>query len=342
MATVTLIGLDIGKHSFHLIGHDLAGHPVLKRQFTRTQLITFLAQHPACRIVMEACCGAHWLARKLASFGHTVQLIAPQYIRPFVTGNKNDFLDAQAICEAASRPTMRYVAVKSVAQQAISAVHRLREARIAERVQTANQIHALLLEFGIALPVGERGIKQASALLADADHELPISVGKVLQRQVAHYRELQEMIAELDAELTTVAKTEDVARRLMTIPGIGPITASQLSADAGNAKGYGNARDFAASLGLVPRQHSTGGKPKLLGISKRGDKQLRRLLVQCARVIMLNAERWTSAMAVWTVQLMRRRHSNIVACALANKLARVVWAILAKGGEYHPQPRALC
>lgn len=340
MATVTLIGLDIGKHSFHLVGHDQRGNPVLKKQFSRSRLIDFLAQFPTCRIVMEACCGAHWLVRKLASFGHSVQLIAPQYIRPFVTGNKNDFLDAQAICEAASRPTMRYVAPKSPEQQALSALHRWREARIAERVQTNNQIHALLLEFGIALPIGARGIAQLPAILMDDANGLPPKARQVLQRQLDFLRLLQEQIAELDREIATEAKHDDVAQRLMTIPGIGPITASQLSSDAGNAKGYGNARDFSASLGLVPRQYSTGGNAKLLGISKRGDKNLRRLLVQCARVIMQNAPRWTSAIARWTVALMQRRHSNIVACALANKLARVVWALLAKGGEYHPQPRA--
>lgn len=340
MAAITLIGLDIGKHAFHLVGHDACGNPLLKRQFTRHGLIEFLAKQPACRIVMEACCGAHWLARKLAGFGHTVQLIAPQYIRPFASGNKNDFLDAQAICEAASRPTMRYVAVKSPEQQALSALHRVREARVAERVQTGNQIHALLLEFGIVLPPGARGIRQVPTMLQDRWNDLPPLASRILSAQFEHYLHLVGLITELEAEIATEARASDVASRLMTIPGIGPITASQLAADAGNAKGYGNARDFAASLGLVPRQHSTGGKSKLLGISKRGDKNLRRLLVQCAHVIMLNAERWHSAMATWTVDLMRRRHPNVVACALANKLARVVWAILAKGGEYHPQPRA--
>ena len=288
MATITLIGLDIGKHSFHLVGHDASGKPLLRHQFSRSKLIEFLAKQPATRIVMEACCGAHWLARKLTSFGHTIQLIAPQYIRPFVTGNKNDFLDAQAICEAASRPTMRYVAVKSPEQQAMSALHRLREARIAERVRTGNQIHALLLEFGIALPVGSRGIKQVPVFLQDSHTELPVSAKRTLGRQFEHYHYLSQLIDELDNEIAADAKDNDVARRLMTIPGIGPITASQLAADAGNAKGYGNARQFAASLGLVPRQHSTGGRSTLLSISKRGDKALRRLLVQCARVIMLH------------------------------------------------------
>lgn len=338
MATVTLIGIDIGKHSFHLIGHDATGHIQLKRQCSRHVLIDFLAKQPVCRIVMEACCGAHWLGRKLEALGHHVQLIAPQYVRPFVTGNKNDFLDAQAICEAASRPSMRYVAIKSPEQQALSALHRLREARIAERVQTGNQIHALLLEFGIALPPGQRGIHEASAIESSNDSELPLLVRQVLTRHLQHYRLLQKQLDELDAEVTARAKQDDVACRLMTIPGVGPITASLVAADAGNAKGYGNARDFAASLGLVPKQHSTGGRPTLLGISKRGDKELRRLLVQCAHVIMQNATRWDTAIAQWTAKLMLRRHANIVACALANKLARVMWAILAKGGEYHPHP----
>ncbi|NDV14390.1 IS110 family transposase [Crenobacter caeni] len=337
MANIALFGLDIGKQTFHVVGHDAQGRPVFKRQFSRNSLLEFLARQPVTRIVMEACCGAHWLARKLAGYGHTVQLIAPQYVRAFVTGNKNDFIDAQAICEAASRPTMSYVAVKSPEQQAMSALHRLREARIGERPQAGNQIHALLLEFGVALPVGVRGIKQVPVWLQE-ESGLPALARRVLERHFDHWCALNRQITELDAEIAAQAKADDVASRLMTVPGIGPITASQLAADAGNAKGYGSARDFAASLGLVPRQHSTGGKAKLLGISKRGDKSLRRLLVQCAHVIMQNAARWTSAMAQWTVALMMRRHANIVACALANKLARVVWAILAKGGEYRPSP----
>jgi transposase len=339
MATIALFGLDIGKHSFHLVGHDAHGKPVFKRQFTRASLIAYLAPHPACRIVMEACCGAHWLARTLAGFGHQVQLLAPQYVRPFVTGNKNDFLDAQAICEAASRPSMRYVGIKTPPQQAMSALHRLREARIAERVKTTNQIHALLLEFGFVLPLGARGLQQLPALLEDAA-DLPDLASQLLSAQYDHYSYLVKLIAALDGQIATQAKAEPLTRRLMTIPGIGPITASQLAADAGNARSYGSARHFAASLGLVPRQHSTGGRNTLLGISKRGDKSLRRLLVQCARVIMQNAPKWHSAMAQWTQQLLTRRHSNVVACALANKLARTVWAVLVKGDDYRPYPNA--
>lgn len=341
MATVTLIGIDIGKHSFHLVAHDSHGHVLLKRQFGRHTLVDFLARHPACRVVMEACCGAHWLARKLATFGHTVQLIAPQYVRPFVTGNKNDFLDAQAICEAAARPTMRYVTAKSPEQQALSALHRLREARIRERVRTGNQIHALLLEFGIALPLGARGLAQARTLQAEHTAELPPIAWRVLAEQLQYHEQLQQGIDALDRELATMARQDDLARRLMTVPGVGVITASQLAADAGNAKGYGSGRDFAASLGLVPRQYSTGGRQKLLGISKRGDKSLRRLLVQCAHVVMQHATQWDSAIAQWTAALMQRRHGNVVACAVANKLARVLWAILAKGGEYQPHPPRL-
>ncbi len=207
MATVTLIGIDIGKHSFHLVAHDVHGNILLKRQFGRHSLIDFLARHPPCRIVMEACCGAHWLARKLAGFGHTVQLIAPQYVRPFVQGNKNDFLDAQAICEAASRPTMRYVAVKSPEQQAQSALHRLREARIRERVQTGNQIHALLLEFGLALPQGVRGLQQAHVLLREHDAALPEGAWRVLEKPLQHHDLLLQEIEALDREIAAQAKT---------------------------------------------------------------------------------------------------------------------------------------
>ncbi|MGY3869158.1 IS110 family RNA-guided transposase [Aeromonas crassostreae] len=343
MATITRYGLDIGKHAFHLVGQDAHGKPVFKSQFTRASLIAYLARHPVCRIVMEACCGAHWLAHKLIGFGHPVQLIAPQYVRPFVTGNKNDFLDAQAICEAASRPAMRYVGIKTPEQQACSALHRLREARIADRVQTSNQIHALLLEFGIVLPLGARGIKQVPDIVTNTSADLPQAARQILSAQYEHYCYLAGLIAGLDSQIGAQAKADALTSRLMTIPGIGPIIASQLAADAGNAQGYGSARHFAASLGLVPRQHSTGGKHKLLGISKRGDKSLRRLLVQCARVVMQNAAKWQSAMAQWAQwaqQLMTRRHSNVVACALANKLARIVWAVLVKGEEYQPHPKA--
>jgi transposase len=338
MGAVTLIGIDLGKHCFFLHAQDSHGHEVWRKKLTRAQLLTSLANHPACTVAMEACAGAHWLARKLQTFGHQVRLIAPQFVRPFVKGNKTDFADAQAICEAASRPSMRFVAVKTPEQQMLLALHRVRQALVTERTATANQIHGFLLEFGIGLPVGTLAITQLPALLDDPAWALPPRLVSVLLRLHRRYGQLTDEIAQLEGELKRQLAEDEAGQRLLTIPGIGPMTASSLLALAGDMHGLRRGRDFAASLGLVPRQHSTGGRATLLGISKRGDKQLRCLLVQGARAVMRYAERRTDALGIWLQGLLRRRHSNVVACALANKMARIAWAILARGGEYRAHP----
>ena len=242
---------------------------------------------------MEACAGARFIARQLAGFGHEAKLISPQFVRPFVKSNKNDFIDAEAICEAASRPAMRFVTPRNEAQQTLSALHRVRESLVRERVRASNQIHGFLLEFGISLPVGHAAIKRLPSVLAE--QRLPARLVQVL---------------------------------------IGPITASVLAAEVGDGKHYRCGRDFAAAVGRVPRQYSTGGKNKLLGISKRGDKNLRRLLVQCARAYMQRLERQRGQLAQWVRAMLTRRHSNVVACALANKLARMAWAIAAHHTEF--------
>lgn len=283
---------------------------------------------------MEACAGAHEVARQLAAFGHEVKLIAPQFVRPFVKGNKNDFIDAEAICEAASRPSMRFVTPKTEAQQTLSALHRVRESLVRDRVKTGNQIHAFLLEFGVSLSTGKAPIKRLPDVLAH--HTLPPRMVATLQRLHAHYAYLQTQIDEVDTEIARQVEDDDLAQRLMAIPGVGPITASTLAVVVSDGKQYGSGRDFAASLGLVPRQYSTGGRQTLLGISKRGDKNLRRLLVQCARSWMLHLDKRSGRMAEWVRDLLRRRHSNVVACALANKLARIAWVIAAKHVRYNP------
>ena len=293
MENVMLIGIDLGKHSFHVHGQDRQGKTLLRKKFSRPQLIAFLATFHPCTIVMEACAGAHFIARQLAGFGHEAKLISPQFVRPFVKSNKNDFIDAEAICEAASRPAMRFVTPKNEAQQTLSALHRVRESLVRERVRASNQIHGFLLEFGISLPVGHAAIKRLPSVLAE--QRLPARLVQVL---------------------------------------IGPITASVLAAEVGDGKHYRCGRDFAAAVGLVPRQYSTGGKNKLLGISKRGDKNLRRLLVQCARAYMQRLERQRGQLAQWVRSMLTRRHSNVVACALANKLARMAWAIAAHHTEF--------
>lgn len=338
MGTATLIGIDLGKHVFFLHAQDSRGHEVWRKKTTRAQLLVLLANCPASTIAMEACAGAHWLARKLQTFGHQPRLIAPQFVRPFVKGNKTDFADAEAICEAASRPAMRFVAVKTPEQQTLLALHRVRETLVAERTVAANQIHGFLLEFGVSLPVGALAITRLPSLLDNLTGTLPPRLVSTLLRLHRRYGQLGEEIAQIEGELKLQLAEDEAGQRLMTIPGIGPITASSLLGIAGDVHAFKRGRDFAASLGLVPRQHSTGGRPTLLGISKRGDRHLRCLLVQGARAVMRYAERRTDALGIWLQALLRRRHSNVVACALANKMARIVWAILATGGEYRAHP----
>jgi transposase len=321
MQDATVIGIDLGKRSFHPHGQDKSGKAVFRKKLSRQQLIEFFSNFHACTVVMEACAGAHFMARKLATFGHQIKLISPQFVRPFVKSNKNDFVDAEAICEAASRPAMRFVTPKTESQQTLSALYRVRDSLIRDRVCTTNQMHAFLLEFGISLPIGNAVVRRLPALLAE--HSLPSRLVTILERLHTHSKYLEQQVAELDKEIAQQLADDDLGRCLLTIPGVGPITASVLTAEMGDGKQYARSRDFAASIGLVPRQYSTGGRANLLGISKRGDKNLRRLLVQCARVFMQRLDKNSGPLVTWTRQMLARRHSNVVACALANKFARI-------------------
>ncbi|MEL7631851.1 IS110 family transposase [Pectobacterium aroidearum] len=325
MQNITLIGIDLGKHSFHVHCQDKSGKALLRKKFSRSKLMEFLAGLPSATVVMEACAGAHFMARRIAAFGHDSKLISPQFVRPFVKSNKNDFVDAEAICEAASRPSMRFVQPRTETQQAMRALHRVRESLVRDRVKTTNQMHAFLLEFGISMPIGIAVIRRLSTVLAD--NELPAYLARLLMRLHAHYLYLTEQIAELETELAQELGHDETGQRLQTIPGIGPITASVLSSQLGDGKQYASSRDFAASTGLVPRQYSTGGRNTLLGISKRGDKNMRRLLVQCARVFIQRIEHQSGSLAEWVKTQLERKHSNVVSCALANKMARIAWAI---------------
>jgi transposase len=333
MDDVTLIGIDLGKSTFHLHGQDRSGRMVFRKKLTRKQMLETLANFKACTVAMEACGGSHWLARRLTAMGHQVKLIPPQFVKPFVMGHKNDFADAQAICEAACRPNMHFVSPHTEAQQTLSALHRVHEALVRARTCTSNQVHAFLLEFGISLPVGIAAIKRLPAVLATHD-ELPPQLVDLLQSQLDHYRYLEDRIKQVERDIAKQLKVDDRGHRLLEIPGIGPITASALSIELGDAHQFANARQFAASIGLVPQQHSTGGKETLLGISKRGNKNLRRLLVQCARCVLQRVDRQDNALGHWLHALLARRHSNVVACALANKLARIAWSMLARGTHY--------
>ena len=315
------------------------GKAVFRRKVTRKQLIEFFATLHACTVVMEACAGAHHMARKLAAFGHQVRLISPQFVRPFVKSNKNDFIDAEAICEAASRPAMRFVTPKTESQQTLSALHRVRESLVRDRVRSTNQIHGFLLEFGVSLPKGQAVIRRLPALLAE--HALPPCLIAILERLHEHIKYLGQQLAEIEKDLNRQLEEDDLGQRLLTIPGVGPITASVLAAEMGDGKQYGCSRDFAASIGLVPRQYSTGGKFNLLGISKRGDKHIRWLLVQCARAFMRQMHKHAGPMADWVRSMLARRHQNVVACALANKLARIAWALATRHTRFDERSVAM-
>ena len=340
MNKVAIAAIDLGKNSFHLHAQDDRGHELYRKKFTRTALVQHLANLEPCTVVMEACGGAHFMAQQAAKFGHTAKLIAPHLVRPYVKSNKNDFADAEAICEAATRPTMRFVPVKTQAQQALAMLNSTRDSFIKDRTATVNRIHAALLEFGISLPAGFKSINELTALLEASSLSDPIK--KLLTRMHDHFDYLHEQIKSLDKELESQVAEDDLAARLMTIPCVGPITSSALAAELGDGKQFKCGRGYSASIGLVPKQHSTGGKTVLLGISKRGDRNQRRLLIQCARVYLMHLDRQKGVLAQWVRHLIAtHHHSNHVVCALANKLARIAWAIAAYHTEFDAGPSAM-
>lgn len=328
MENIALIGIDLGKNSFHVHCQDRHGKAVFRKKFTRQKLYEFLATCPTTTIVMEACGGAHFMVRKLSDLGHTPKLISPQFVRPFVKTNKNDFVDAEAICEAASRPSMRFVNPRTESQQAMHALHRVRESLVSDKVKTTNQIQAFLLEFGISAPKGPTLIKRLAEIMET--NNLPPYMTSLLQKLREHYDHLVAQIKDLEIQLQLSLDEDETGQHLLSIPCIGPLTASLLSTQLGDGKQYGSSRDFAASTGLVPRQYSTGGRTTLLGISKRGNKRLRALLVQCARVYLRTLEHRTGKLADWVRGLLLRKNNFVVTCAQANKLARIAWALTAR------------
>lgn len=334
---VTTVGIDLAKKVLQVHGVDEHGKASLKKQLKRAQVLPFFANLPPCLVGMEACGSAHYWARKLGEMGHTVRLMAPQFVKPYVKTNKNDAADAEAICEAVSRPSMRFVPVKHAEQQAVLSLHRAREGFIKARTAQANQIRGLLAEYGLVIPKGIGNIsKHLPDILEDARNELPGVFRELLRRLGDHMKELDRQVDELDAQIQRWHREDAASRKLAAIPGIGPITASALVASVGDAKGFENGRQFAAWLGLVPRQHSTGGKQTLLGISKRGDTYLRKLLIHGARAVVRMAERKAEQGDGWLARLLSRRNKNVATVALANKNARIVWALLAHGREFQP------
>lgn len=328
MNKITTVGIDLAKRVFALHGVDDAGRVVLRRVCRREELLVIVAQLPACVIGMEACCGAHEWARQFAHFGHTVRLMAPKFVRPYRKAGKNDGNDAEAICEAVGRPTMRFVPVKSPEQQAVLCLHRVRQGFVTERTTTINRIRGLLAEFGIVAAQKPIMLKRA---LPQALERLPALAREALTDLTAHWRVLDARIGEYERRIAALARHHEAARRLMAITGIGPIVALALVATVGDARAFRSGRQFAAWLGLTPRQYSSGGKVRLGRITGRGDAYLRMLLTLGARAAVRVAPARTDRLSRWIVQLRARRGYHKTVVAVAAKNARIAWALLAKG-----------
>lgn len=332
---ISVLGIDLGKNSCSVVGLDANGKVVVRRRMHRDSVIKLASGLAPCVVAMEACCGAHHLGRILRDQRHEVRLMPPEYVLPYVKAQKNDDRDAEAIAEAAMRPTMRFVELKSAEQLDVQCLHRVRDRLVGERTALVNQIRAILLERGIAIPQGRRRLEQQlSAMLEGEELRLSPRVRSLLEDMRAELRDLCRRIERFDDEFAAQAKTDDAARRLATIPGIGVLNATALVAAVGNAATFSRGRDLAAWLGLVPRQMTTGGKPRLLGITKRGNKYLRKLLVHGARAALPSLSASTAPLGRWLQGLLQRAHKNTVVVALANKLARIVWAVLRQGGTY--------
>jgi len=339
MKKIKRVGVDLAKNVFQLHGADHQGEAVWKRRLTRSKWINTLVDtiEPGCEVGMEACSGAHHWARELQSRGYTVKLIAPQFVKPYVKSNKNDAKDAEAICEAISRPNMRYVQVKSVPQQDIQATHRIRSELMSHRKAKANQIRGLVAEYGLVAPQQYTRLRTAIPVwLEDAENGLTDLFRRLLQGLWEDLTTLEKRIVELNKEIEQFAKNDPMAQRLQQLRGVGPLIATAMVATIGNGMQFKRGRQMAASLGLTPRQYSSGGKERLLGISKRGDAYLRSLLIHGARSVIIHAKHKDDRLSCWVTALAARRHINVAAVALANKTARMAWVIMTKEVDYDP------
>ena len=382
---ITTIGIDLAKNIFQLHGVDSKGHTVLRRAIKRPEMLAYFVKLQPCLIGMEACGSAHHWARKLTQYGHTVKLMAPQYVKAYVKTNKNDANDAEAICEAVSRPNMRFVAVKDVDQQAILSLHRARQGLIKSRTAQANQLRGLLYEYGITIPQGISQItKRLPIILENQDNDLPIAMLSLIRRLMDHFNSIAAEVSAIDKTILQWHKQNEASQRLCQISGVGPLTATAMVATVGNAQHFKNGRQLAAWLGIVPKQQSSGGKQQLLGMSKRGDTYLRTLLIHGARAVLRYVARpgesanliaqasrsdvetesvvegieasqqanqeasgaassrskskskLAPATRQWLESMLMRRHPNVVAVALANKNARIIWSLLRNQDTFHP------
>jgi transposase len=336
---IAVLGIDLGKNSCSVVGLDATGRIVLRRRMSRDGVIKLALRLPACVMAMEACCGAHHLGRALQGIGHQVRLMSPEYVQPYVKAQKNDERDAEAIAEAATRPTMRFVELKSETQLDMQSLHRARSRLVGERTALINQLRAVLLERGITVAQGRRRLEQYLALVLDGEDSSPLPLSPRMRLLIddtrAQWRQLDRRIAAFDAEFVAAARSDETARRLVSIPGIGVLNATALVAAVGDARTFARARDLAAWLGLVPRQATTGGRPRLLGITKRGNRYLRTLLIHGARAALPSLVTTDSSLGNWLRGLSARAHRNTVIVALASKLARVAWAVLRSAATYN-------
>jgi transposase len=340
MKEVSIIGLDLAKNSFQLHGASADGAVVFRKKLSRSQLLKFLAAQPRCIVAMEACASAHHWGRAFGELGHDVRLIAPIYVKPFVKRQKNDAADAEAICEAAQRPTMRFVAVKSEDKQSSAMIFKARDLLVRQKTRTINALRGHLAEFGIVAPKGTAHLNRLINHAEAVDNSLPKPVCAVCQMLIELVRTLINQIRVLDAEIRVRSRTDAVAKRLMTIPGVGPVIATALEALAPPAETFRRGRDFAAWMGLTPRQWSTGGKPRLGKISKMGQRDLRRLLIIGASAVVSWARKRGAPEGSWLARMLMRKPTMLVVVALANKIARIAWALMAHGGIYRTPARA--
>ncbi len=331
MEQVSIVGLDIAKSVFQAHGADASGAVVFRRKIVRAKVLEFFASLPRCLVAMEACGGAHHWGREIGELGHEVKLIAPKYVKPFVKRQKNDAADAEAICEAAMRPTMRFVTVKSETTQASALVFRTRDILVRQRTQIRNAVRGHLTEYGLVVPQGAGHFKKLVALLEDPASPIPEEVRSILSLLTQTVTGLEEKISKLDKEIARRTREDEVARRLMTIPGVGPITATAIAALAPPATSFKKGRDFAAWVGLTPLQKSSGGKQRLGATSKMGERTIRRLLIIGAAAVVRNT---SPAPTSWLGRMLARKPRMLVIVALANKMARIVWALLVKGENY--------
>ena len=330
---IAVLGIDLGKNSCSIVGLDVGGAVVLRRRMRREGVIKIAAKLKRCVVAMEACCGAHHVGRVLRAQGHEVRLMSPEYVRPYVKSRKNDDRDAEAIAEAATRPTMRFIELKSEEQLDMQTLHRVRDRLVGERTALINQLRAVLLERGITVAQGRRELERH---LAGGDAQVGLSqrMRMLIEDIRAQWCELDRRIAELDKEFAEWTRNEETARRLMTIPGVGVLNATALIAAIGQGESFARGRDLAAWLGLVPQQITTGGRPRLVGISKRGNKYLRKLLIHGARAAMPTLCESPTSLGAWLRGLMARMHKNAAVVVLANKLARIAWAVIRHGRTF--------